>query len=203
MALTSPLPQSSRFGARVAETQRHESVDGALLRLVRDAAKGDSEAFAALYRRYVPAVSHYAGAILRDPARTEDAVAQTFVELWQQLPKLREPQRFEAWMMRIAHNRAIDQTRRRPTELIDEAAGVAAPAHLQPEHATITNDVLASVRNALLALPDDQREAIVLRHLVGLRHEQIAEQMERSVEASRALLHRGMAALREAMTEAA
>ncbi|PZC50276.1 MAG: DNA-directed RNA polymerase specialized sigma subunit, sigma24 family [Chloroflexi bacterium] len=195
--MTSHVPRPVVVADPSGTTATQRTTDeAALRRLVRDAAGGDTEAFASLYRRRVGPVSRYVGAILHDQARTEDAVAQTFVEAWQQLPRLREPQRFDAWLMRIAHNRAIDQTRRPTTEPLEQAAEITGPPQHEPEAAAIRNEELSQVRTALLALPDDQREALVLRHLVGLSHVEIARQTGRSVEASRALLHRAVKALR-------
>ena len=71
-----------------------------------------------------------------------------------------------------------------------------------PERASETRESLRLVRAALLALLDEQREAVVLRHVAGLRQEEIARQMGRSVEASRALLHRGPRTLRAAAPDA-
>ena len=184
-----------------AKGEQDRTVSDRELELVRAAAAGDQEAFAALYRASVSAVTRYVGAILRDQARTEDAVAQTFMEAWQQLPRLREGARFQAWLLRIAHNRAIDDVRRRPTEPLEAAHAVAASPGQDPERAAMARGDLMDVRMALLALPEEQRAAVVLRHLYGLRHAEIAQQLGRSEEASRALLHRGVRALRAAMRD--
>lgn len=189
-------------GASRTREGQDEQLQNKRVRLIREAVEGDQAAFATLYRQSVSTVSRYVGAILHDQARTEDAVAQTFVAAWQQLPRLREPERFDAWLLRIAHNRAIDELRRRTAQPLETAEWVAAPAEQGPERASETRESLRLVRAALLALLDEQREAVVLRHVAGLRQEEIARQMGRSVEASRALLHRGLRTLRAAAPDA-
>lgn len=70
--------------------------------LIERAQEGDERAFAELYR--VREVARYAGALLRADYLVEDVVAQTFLLAWRDLPRLRDPRRFDSWLFRIAHN---------------------------------------------------------------------------------------------------
>ena len=100
--------------------------------MVQQAREGDEEAFATLYRQTVHDVSRYVTAIVRDPSLAEDAVAQTYADAWRELPGLREPDRFEAWLFRIAHNRALDMVRHRQRDPVDASDDLPGPASDDP-----------------------------------------------------------------------
>ena len=72
--------------------------------LVERARHREQDAFAAIYQARVRDVSRYVGSMVREPERVEDVVAQTFLLAWRDLPRLRAPERFDAWLFRIAHN---------------------------------------------------------------------------------------------------
>ena len=144
-------------------------------------------------------IRRYVGAILRDSGRTEDVVAQTYLDAWRQLPRLRDPDRFNAWVLRVAHNHAVDELRRPDSDPIEDAPEIVAPSTAEPEEAFLRQTDIAAVRLAILELPSDQREVVTLRHLQGLRHSEVARQMGRSEGASRALLHRAMMHMRRTL----
>jgi RNA polymerase sigma-70 factor (ECF subfamily) len=163
--------------------------------LVQAAAAGDRAAFETIYRRRVDAVGRYVRSIVGDLAATEDAVAQTFLEAWRDLPRLRRPERFDGWLFRIAHHRGIDAVRRlrreRPMELPDppdEAAG--------PEDRAESREEAQRLGEALRALTGRQREVLIHRFLLGHSHEETAERTGLTVEASRQAQRRGLEALR-------
>ncbi len=167
--------------------------------LVRRAQAGERAAFAEVFEISARSVSRYVGAILGDSTRTEDVVAQTYLDVWKQLPRLREPERFSAWILRVAHNRAIDELRRPVAQPIDEAPELTSPADAEPEEALLRQADVDQVREVLLQLPADHREVVALRYLQGLSHAEVARQMGRSEEASRALLHRALRRMRRLM----
>ena len=82
--------------------------------LVEQAQRGDDSAFEALYRSRVQAVFRYAKSIVRNPTVAEDVTAQTFLQAWKALARLRQPERFDSWLFRIAHNVAISEVKRSP-----------------------------------------------------------------------------------------
>ena len=163
---------------------------------VHRAQQGDRDAFEEVFKASVAMVFRYAGAIVQDPARTEDVVAQVFLDAWRDLPRLRDPGRFNAWILRIAHNRSLDELRRPQPVPIENAAELTTPDSTEPEAEAVRSADRERLRQALLLLPDDQRQVITLRLLQGLRHDEVGRQMGRSEEASRALLHRALRRLR-------
>src|SRR5258706_9478522 len=134
--------------------------------LIDRARNGDLDAFEWIVRARMDAVHRLTRAILGDEADACDAAQETFVAVWRQLPRLREPERFEAWLQRVAVNASRmtirSRSRRRIREipsstviaLADRAAG--AP----PDDATVLDAALAT-------LPVEQRAILALHHPEG------------------------------------
>jgi RNA polymerase sigma-70 factor (ECF subfamily) len=157
---------------------------------VARAKEGDRDALRFLYVTYSNNVYGYVRSILHNGHDAEDVTQQVFAKLITSLVKYedRGPP-FSAWLLRLARNVAIDhlrRTRRTPTgEVFDLNAG-SGPDLAQAE----------IVRTALASLPDDQREVVILRHLVGLTPGEIAERMCRTEGSVHGLHQRGRRALR-------
>jgi len=133
--------------------------------LVERAGRGDSEAFAALAEMRLATAFRTAAAILGNEADAHDAVQEAFASAWVNLPRLRDVERFDAWLNRIVLNRCRDalRRRRRSREVqLDERAVTIAP---------IDGD-LASLNAAFDRLNVQQRNLLVLHHL---HHEPVAE----------------------------
>jgi RNA polymerase sigma-70 factor (ECF subfamily) len=164
--------------------QRDREQVARMVAAVRD---GDRDAWCWLYRRFRPAVLAAVRRILRDPHEAEDVVQQAFAKLPRAIARY-QPRPgicFSAWLVQLARNQAIDHLRRRRETLPDEAldeAPVDAPAP-------------STLRIAIDALPRDQRDVIVLRHLVGLSPGEIAARLGRSESSVHGLHHRGRVAL--------
>ena len=129
----------------------------------------------------------------------EDAVAQTYADVWRELPGLRELDRFEAWLFRIAHNRALDVIKRRGGEQADPSDELVAPSLADPAEELLRRERATVLGAAILELPDDQREVVVLRLLRDLSHAEVGRQTGRSEAASRVMLHRALQSLRAAL----
>ena len=97
--------------------------------LVERARRGDHDAFAELARAAVVRLDQTARLILRDPELARDAVQEGLIRAWRDLPSLRDPERFDAWLRRLVVNACIDQTRRRKRRPIEvELPAIHAPA---------------------------------------------------------------------------
>ena len=165
--------------------------------LVRRAQGGDAEAFGVLYRVSVARIGRYVGAIVRDRARTEEAVAETYLHAWRDLGKLRQPERFIAWLYRVAHRRALAEVRRPRLEQLEVAEQVVDERRdASPEDSALASMTAAGVRDVLLALPEAHREVLVLRHMGELSHREIALQLGKTEEAVRVAYSRAVRAFR-------
>jgi RNA polymerase sigma-70 factor, ECF subfamily len=188
----------TRFeAASVAATGFHCSaaVDESPARLqqtrlaVARAKEGDRDALRFLYVRYSNNIYGYVRSIVRDDHEAEDVTQHVFAKLMTTLVKYDDrgvP--FFAWLLRLARNVAIDHLRANrltPTEEVidpDTSSGVDL-------------DRAETVRAALATLPEEQRQVVFLRHVVGLSPGEIADRMGRSESSIHGLHHRGRRAL--------
>ncbi len=133
---------------------------------------GDHDAFAALAGAAADRLYGLARMILRDPDRAEDATQEALVKAWRELPRLRDPDRFEAWLRRLLVNACYDEARRagrraevRLIAVPEIGGGDPAPSFADQER----------VDGALRRIPVDQRAVLVLHHQLGLTHAEIAD----------------------------
>lgn len=169
-----------------------EVSDEALLALY---ANGDAEAARALTLRLTPRVLRVAARMLGDAAEAEDVAQEAMLRLWRIAADWREGEaQVSTWLYRVASNLCTDRLRRRRTVDIDT---VPEPEDSQPAavDGLMEADRAAALQMALDALPERQRQAVVLRHLEGLSNPEIAEVMDIGVEAVESLTARGKRAL--------
>jgi RNA polymerase sigma-70 factor (ECF subfamily) len=187
-----PLPrQHETAGFRARTTLDDSPEDARMVSLaVARGKEGDREAIRFLYVRYSHNIYGYVRSIVRDEHEAEDVTQQVFAKLITVVHKYDErgvP--FFAWLLRLAHNAAIDHLRRRVAMPVEEVRS-------SDEHADGRGaEGLDAVGTALAALPEDQRKVVVLRHLVGLTPAEIADQLGRTENAIHGLHHRGRRAL--------
>ena len=111
--------------------------------LVERARKGDHDAFAELAGAAISRLDSAAWLILRDPEQAADAVQNALVRAWRDLPTLRDPERFEAWLHRLLVRSCIDESRRLRRHRIDIAlTTLDAPVHADHESAVADRDQL-------------------------------------------------------------
>jgi RNA polymerase sigma-70 factor (ECF subfamily) len=172
-------------------TKLDDGNDGRVIaQAVARAKQGDREAVRYLYVRYADNVYGYVASIVRDDHEAEDVTQQVFAKLMTVVGKY-EPRGvpFSSWLLRLAHNAAVDHLRRRIATPVEDVRNDERPEHYAPEQA------MHPVGQALAALPEDQRTVVVLRHLVGLTPGEIAERLGRSENSVHGLHHRGRRAL--------
>lgn len=172
--------------------------DDALMARVVD---GDARAYSLLVDRYLPRVVAMARRVVLRQAEAEEIAQDVFLTLWQK-PALYDARKgkVSTWLMRLAINRAIDQTRKvRPLQLADDfdAPDSSATAHEQMEAA----EDRAALWAAMAHLPARQRAALVLCYQDDLPDTDGAASMGVSRKAYESLLVRGRKALRTLLTE--
>ena len=190
--------------------ERQTGLAGDGLRSVEAAKSGDAEAFGRLYVELRPRVRSTAYRLLRDEHEAEDTAQDAFLAAFVSLPRLADASAFEAWLMRIARNRAVDRRRRmlkcRPSERAhDEAADDSRDLPRVVRRSGVAEtppDALASLRAALGDMSPAHREVLVLRYARGLSCEQIAAQAGVTVVAVKTRLFRARKKVRAALLAA-
>lgn len=158
-------------------------------------ANGDRDAARFLTLRLVPRVLRVAARMLGDAAEAEDVAQEAMLRLWRVAPEWRQGEaQVSTWLYRVAANLCTDRLRRRRGLALDE---VAEPEDGRPSavEGMIAADRATALQAALDALPERQRQAVILRHLEGLTNPEIAQVMEIGVEAVESLTARGKRAL--------
>jgi RNA polymerase sigma-70 factor (ECF subfamily) len=171
--------------------------------LVARVAKGDPAAVQALVARKLPRMLALARRMLGDAGEAEDVAQEVFLRAWKQAPLWRPGAgKFDTWMHRVALNLCYDRLRRRreqPTADPPDRPDPAPGADVGLE----TAELAIRVEVAVQALPERQREAIVLCHYQELSNIDAAALMQVSVEALESLLARGRRALRVGLADLA
>jgi RNA polymerase sigma-70 factor (ECF subfamily) len=189
------LEVAASSGFRVTKKIDRSNED-AVVRAVIAAKRGDMEAVRFLYVQFKDNVYGYVLSTLREPSEAEDVTQQVFMKLISSIGKY-EPRSvpFTAWILRVARNVAIDQLRGRRSVTCEELP------ELSSEGEDATRDRRWGLEFALGTLPEDQRDVVVLRHIVGLTPGEIAEHMGRSESSIHGLHHRGRRALQRELLE--
>ena len=164
--------------------------------LVEQARKGDREAFGVLVHQVSDSLYAVAYRILRDPGRAEDALQNALVLAWRRVPKLRDADRFEAWIHRILVHACYDESQR--ARHWRTSIRLLPDAHSTPD----SSDALGNrdeLERAYRRLTVEQRAVFVLHHYVGLPLVEVAELLEIPAGTARSRLHYAIEGLRHAL----
>jgi len=154
--------------------------------------------FLALVEHVRPELLRYCARMTGSVADGEDVVQETLAHACYELPQLKALPALRPWLFRIAHNRAIDHWRReshRASEPLDAALDVAGAASLEPDHVIARQQAVHAAISSFLALAPAQRACVILKDVLDHSLDEIAAELELSVPAVKAALHRGRAAL--------
>jgi RNA polymerase sigma-70 factor (ECF subfamily) len=175
-----------------------ETTNRVVNQAVARAKQGDREALRYLYIRYADHVYGYVASIVRDDYEAEDVTQHLFAKLMTKLEKY-EPREvpFSAWIIRVARNVAVDHMRQRRAIPCEEVRELEV--HTGDDESSRHRSL--DLRVALASLPEDQRQVVVMRHLIGLTPGEIAGKLGRTEPSIHGLHHRGRGALRSVLTE--
>jgi len=173
--------------------------DAALMLRVK---QGDTAAFTTLVEKYKQPVLNLAFRTLRDETEAEDLAQAAFVQAWKSVARYEPSAKFSTWLFTIARNLCLNEIRRRtrhPAESLDQPRDDAddQPLHqVEDRRSTTAPDALlrgeleSKVDEALSALPENQRTALLLCRQEELSYEEIAEVLGCSLSATKSLIHR-------------
>lgn len=163
---------------------------------VLQAMRGDHDAFAALVIGATSRMYALACLILRDSDRAADATQEAFVRAWREIPRLRDADRFDAWLRRLLVNACYDEARRvhRRAEVSlfnvgERSVGDTSTAMAQSDR----------IERAFRQLPLDQRTVLVLQHYGDLSHTEIADTLGVPLGTVKSRVRYGVAAMRAAL----
>ena len=164
--------------------------------LVDRARRGDREAFGVLAAAAVDRLYAIARLILRDAGLAEDATQDTLIQAWRNLPTLRDPDRFDAWLRRILVRSCADIGRRRRRWRTEISLVPVEPAEPDSVAGLADRD---QIERGLRRLNEAQRTILVLHYFVGLSLNETAAALEIPVGTAKSRLHYATDALRAAL----
>jgi RNA polymerase sigma-70 factor, ECF subfamily len=169
-----------------------------------DKARLDGE-FSELYRAHLRDVYSYSYYRTGNHHDAEDLTEQTFLQAYRHFERAQRESRgrpLRPWLIRIAHNLAANYYRdrsRRPQTQLEDASLISAP------HDTETlvegREELQAVLEGVATLPDDRREALIMRFAIGMDNREIARALGRSEGATKVLIHRAIRQLEDRLKE--
>lgn len=176
--------------------------------LVERAQAGDKRAFEQLVGKYQRKLGRLLSRFIRDQAEVEDVTQEAFIKAYRALPSFRGESAFYTWLYRIgintAKNHLVARGRRAPTSTefdSDEAESFDDAELLHdintPERLLQSKQIGQTVNAAMEALPDELRNAIVLREIEGLSYEEIALEMKCPIGTVRSRIFRAREAVAE------
>lgn len=167
--------------------------------LVARARKGDLEAFGDLVNRHQAALVRYLMHVVSHPADAEDVAQDALLRAYKALKDFRGQSTFKTWLYQIATNAArthLDKRRRRREDQAADAEreDLEVASSEQVERRIVAHDQL---RRALAELPDDWREAVVLRDIEGLEYREIADALQIPIGTVESRIFRGRQRLKQ------
>jgi RNA polymerase sigma-70 factor, ECF subfamily len=165
------------------------------------AAKGNAEAFAALYDRHGSAAYSLAYRMMGEKQAAEDLMQDAFLKVWRNAESYRtERGSVRTWILSIVHNRGIDQlrslaSRRRTQDRVEASAPVSQPSEAFAQ--TWRNSQREQVREALGTLPAEQLKILELAYFSGYTHVEIAELLELPLGTVKGRMRLGLKKIRD------
>ena len=167
--------------------------------LVERARKGDHDAFSELARAAVVRLDRAARLILRDPELARDAVQDGLIRAWLDLPGLRDPDRFDAWLHRLTVNACLDLARRRRRRPIE--VELTSIDHPSTGDATAVIGQRDLIENVLRSLDPNGRAIVVLHYYLGMPLTEVAATLRIPVGTVKSRLHRALGDMRHAISD--
>jgi len=165
--------------------------------LVERARRGDHDAFATLAAAAIFRLDAAARLILRDPDRAKDAVQETLVRAWRDLPTLRSPARFDAWLHRLLYRACIDESRRLRRHRFDvDISPIDVSTVDDPNGAMVDRDEL---ERGFSRLEPEARALLVMHHYLDLPLPEVAIALGIPLGTAKSRLHRALQLMRAAL----
>jgi RNA polymerase sigma-70 factor (ECF subfamily) len=167
---------------------------------------GDDEAFNELFRRWSAPLLRYLNRMVWDLAAAEELVQEVFLRVFRSRDRYSPDARFSTWLYRIATNLALNELRRPRYRAIHQSADAEGAAPIRdlaaaPDDVVDARQLSERVEVEMKRLPGKQRAALWLAAVEGFSYAEVAEALEVSEKAVKALVHRARTALAAATPE--
>jgi len=168
--------------------------------LVREAQQGSQEAFSMLYERYLPSVYNRVRYVVPEDD-IEDVVQEIFIAAMKSINSFKRQSKFSTWLRTLTNRRVADFYRKQKGDdvAMPENAGDTmedSSARLRSKPGRVGIDDKIVLQDALAELPEHYQEVLLLRFAEGLKFHEIADAMDQSLEATKSLFRRAIAALK-------
>jgi RNA polymerase sigma-70 factor (ECF subfamily) len=162
----------------------------------------DPQAIEEVFDTYSPGIYRYAYRLLGDEDLASECMSETFSRFLGALQRNSGPDAYlQAYLYRIAHNWVTDYYRRKTPPTMPLEDDIPANLDDDPHHNLAVKFVTRQIRQALMLLTPDQRQAVTLKYLEDWENEAIGQMMNKPVGAVKALQHRGIQALRRILAD--
>jgi RNA polymerase sigma-70 factor (ECF subfamily) len=155
-------------------------------------ARGDPQAFGALYDRYVQSIYRYLASRLHDSEAAQDLTSQTFLSAFEAFPRYRHNGHFPAWLFSIARSKLVDYLRKE-----NRLSGVwlegSGEVPCDPLQEIVQGERVAALRSLIESLADDEQELLRLRYMAELSFSDMAVLLKRNEPAVKKIFYRLLA----------
>ena len=170
--------------------------------LVEACRAGETSAFDVLVGRWEDKIRGAAWRVLGSEEEARDVAQEAFLKAYRGLDAFKREARFSSWLYQIALNLCRDRLRRRRTrasvslEELEEAGPVLVEPRPGAHELALQSDLASVVRRAVAALPEEQREVVILKEYEGLTFLEIAQALDVPVSTVKTRLYRGLGQMR-------
>ena len=170
--------------------------------------RGDMKAFESLVIKYQTPIKDYISRQIYDYAEAEDLAQRVFIQAFRAANRYRPTAKFSTWLFTIARNLCLNEIRRRgrkPSQSLEKTPEMTAEdtahhhalwSHESPTQSLLRKELEELLELSLQKLPEQQRSALLLFDRQGMTYDEIAQILEKSLSATKSLIHRARETLK-------
>ena len=166
--------------------------------IIERAKAGDTAAFGQLYDMYADRIYRHIYYRTSNMEDTKDLTQEVFIKAWHALPRYKQGKTpFLGWLFTISHNRVIDYYRTKKDNTYLNDSIIIEDRKANPEMLAEAKFTQQEIRRAILQLPEDQQQVILMSFIEGFDYNEIATTLHKSEGNIRVIMHRALKRMRE------